>query len=306
MRETIRKWIEECIREETARTGAPNRWGHPLVGFADASDEAFLPLRQAAHPNHRLASEELPGATVAVSWFLPFTRALAEGNRAGELPSRDWSDAYGETNAMARRVNEYLVRRLGEMGARAAVPQGADCTDPERVMSLWSQRHVAWLAGLGTFGRNNLLIGERTAEEMKINIGSAYPRREPIFMEVKGRNLISGLPQSLTVGSNEMIEALEEPLQTILESVRGIFEKTPPELTSDIADNGICLTGGGALLYGMDKFISEHTKVPCYIAEDAVSCVAIGTGKALENIDLYSRGAVYDYKRGDYFETTSV
>ena len=161
MRETIRKWIEECIREETARTGAPNRWGHPLVGFADASDEAFLPLRQAAHPNHRLASEELPGATVAVSWFLPFTRALAEGNRAGELPSRDWSDAYGETNAMARRVNGYLVRRLGEMGVRAAVPQGADRTDPERVMSLWSQRHVAWLAGLGTFGRNNLLIGEQ-------------------------------------------------------------------------------------------------------------------------------------------------
>ena len=161
MRETIRKWIEECIREETARTGAPNRWGHPLVGFADASDEAFLPLRQAAHPNHRLASEELPGATVAVSWFLPFTRALAEGNRAGELPSRDWSDAYGETNAMARHVNGYLVRRLGEMGVRAAVPQGADRTDPERVMSLWSQRHVAWLAGLGTFGRNNLLIGEQ-------------------------------------------------------------------------------------------------------------------------------------------------
>lgn len=97
MRETIRKWIEECIREETARTGAPNHWGHPLVGFADASDEAFLPLRQAAHPNHRLASEELPGATVAVSWFLPFTRALAEGNRAGGaalpgLVGRLWRD----------------------------------------------------------------------------------------------------------------------------------------------------------------------------------------------------------------------
>lgn len=154
--------------------------------------------------------------------------------------------------------------------------------------------------------KHNLLIGERTAEEMKINIGSAYPRREQVKMEVKGRNLISGLPQALTVGSNEMIEALEEPLQTILETVRAIFEKTPPELTSDIADSGICLTGGGALLYGMDKFLSEHTKVPCYIAEDAVSCVAIGTGKALENIDLYSRGAVYDYKRGDYFETPSV
>ena len=100
-----------------------------------------------------------------------------------------------------------------------------------------------------------------------------------------------------------MIEALEEPLQTILESVRGIFEKTPPELASDIVENGICLTGGGALLYGMDKFLSEHTKVPCYVAEDAISCVAIGTGKALESIDLYSRSAIYDYRRGDYFES---
>ena len=151
--------------------------------------------------------------------------------------------------------------------------------------------------------RHNLLVGERTAEEMKVNIGSAYPRKEQVFIDVKGRNLISGLPQTIQVGSNEMIEALEEPLQLILESVRGIFEKTPPELASDIADNGICLTGGGALLYGMDRFISEHTKVPCFVADDSVSCVAIGTGKALENIDLYSRGAVYDYRRGDYFET---
>lgn len=80
-----------------------------------------------------------------------------------------------------------------------------------------------------------------------------------------------------------MIDALEEPLQSILESVRNLFERTPPELASDITENGICLTGGGALLYGMDKFISEHTKVPCYVAEDPISCVAIGTGKALEN-----------------------
>ena len=150
--------------------------------------------------------------------------------------------------------------------------------------------------------KHNLLIGERTAEEMKIAIGSAYPRREQVFVDVKGRNLISGLPQSIVVGSNEMIDALEEPLQSILESVRTLFEKTPPELASDIAENGICLTGGGALLYGMDKFIAEHTKVPCYIAEDPISCVAIGTGKVLENINVYSSGAIYDYKRGEYFE----
>jgi rod shape-determining protein MreB len=122
-------------------------------------------------------------------------------------------------------------------------------------------------------------------------------------MGIKGRNLISGLPQSLTDSSNEMIESLEEPLQVMLETVRGIFERMPPELTSDIAERGICITGGGGLLYGMEKFIAEHTKVPCYIAEDPVSCVAIGTGKALEDLDLYSRGAVYDYKRGDYFES---
>ena len=152
--------------------------------------------------------------------------------------------------------------------------------------------------------KHNLLIGERTAEDMKIRIGSAYPRKEQLFIDVKGRNLISGLPQTIVVGSNEMIDALEEPLQLILESVRAIFEKTPPELASDIADGGICLTGGGALLYGMDKFISEYTKVPCYVAEDAVSCVAIGTGKVLENLEDFTVGtsAVYDYRRGDYFE----
>lgn len=152
--------------------------------------------------------------------------------------------------------------------------------------------------------KHNLLIGGRTAEEMKIRIGSAYPRKEQLFIDVRGRNLISGLPQAIVVGSNEMIDALEEPLQSILESVRSIFEKTPPELASDIAENGICLTGGGALLYGMDKFIAEHTKVPCYVAEDPISCVAIGTGKVLENLEDFSIGtsAVYDYRRGDFFE----
>ena len=150
--------------------------------------------------------------------------------------------------------------------------------------------------------KHNLLIGERTAEDMKIRIGSAYPRTEQLFTGVKGRNLISGLPQTVTVGSNEMIDALEEPLQHIIETIRTLFEKTPPELASDIAENGICLTGGGALLYGMDKFVTEHTKVPCYVAEDPVSCVAVGTGKALDDIDKGMVSALYDYRRGDYFE----
>ena len=145
----------------------------------------------------------------------------------------------------------------------------------------------------------NVLIGERTAEEIKINIGSAFPRKEEAYMEVTGRNLISGLPKSITISSNETIEAMQEPLNRIMETILGVLERTPPELTADIAESGICMTGGGSLLYGLDRLLTERTKIPCYVAEDAVSCVAIGTGKALESMDIYSQGAIYDYRRGD-------
>lgn len=137
--------------------------------------------------------------------------------------------------------------------------------------------------------KHNLLIGERTAEELKINIGAAFPRKETIFMEVTGRNLVSGLPKTVNVGSDEMIEALDEPVQAILESIHDVLERTPPEISSDIFDRGIVMTGGGALLYGLDMRIQQYTRVPCFIAEDAVSCVAIGTGRALENIDALKK-----------------
>ena len=148
----------------------------------------------------------------------------------------------------------------------------------------------------------NMLIGERTAEEIKINIGSAFPRKEQIYMEVAGRNLISGLPKMVTLSSNETIEAFEEPLNTMMETLHSVLERIPPELSSDIAENGICMTGGGSLLYGLDRLFSEKTGIPCYVAEDAISCVAIGTGMALDNVNLYSNGTVYDYRRGDYYE----
>lgn len=148
----------------------------------------------------------------------------------------------------------------------------------------------------------NILIGERTAEDVKINIGSAFPRKEEAYMEVTGRNLISGLPKTITLGSNETIEAFQEPLNLIMETVHGVLERTPPELASDIAENGICMTGGGALLYGLDRLLTERCKIPCYVAEDAISCVAIGTGKALENIDAYNGNSIYDYRRGDYYD----
>ena len=146
----------------------------------------------------------------------------------------------------------------------------------------------------------NVLIGEKTAEEIKINIGSAYPRKEDIYMETTGRNLVSGRPKTITMSSNETIEALEEPLMEIVDAIHSVMERTPPELSADISQNGLCMTGGGALLYGMDKLLEEKLSIPAFVADDPVSCVALGTGKTLDNIDYYSQ-AIYDYRRGDFY-----
>ncbi|MCQ2978342.1 MAG: rod shape-determining protein MreB [Clostridia bacterium] len=131
----------------------------------------------------------------------------------------------------------------------------------------------------------NLLIGERTAEELKINIGCAFPRDEEKEMSVRGRNLITGLPKTMNITSSEMLEALREPVNNIAEAVHGVLEKTPPELASDISNRGIIMTGGGGLLYGLDKLIQEKTGIDTVIADDATSCVAIGTGKYVEICD---------------------
>lgn len=133
--------------------------------------------------------------------------------------------------------------------------------------------------------KHSVLIGERSAEELKMKIGTAYERTMPVTMDVKGRNLITGLPKLITVSSEEMLEALSEPVAAIAEAVHGVLEKTPPELAADIADRGIVMTGGGSLLYGLDKLIEERTKIHTIIADDAISCVAIGTGKFIEYVD---------------------
>lgn len=130
--------------------------------------------------------------------------------------------------------------------------------------------------------KHNLLIGERTAEQIKVTIGTAYPRPQVVKMDVRGRNLITGLPKTLTVTSDEMLEALAEPVSAIVDAVHSVLEHTPPELASDIADRGIVMTGGGSMLYGLDKLIEEKTKIKTIVAENALSCVAIGTGKYVE------------------------
>ena len=135
----------------------------------------------------------------------------------------------------------------------------------------------------------NLLIGERTAEQIKVEIGSAYPLEKPMTMEIKGRNLIEGVPKTLTVTDAEIREALSECVSTIINALRVALERTPPELSADISDRGIVLTGGGALLKNLDKRISEETGLPVSLADDPLACVALGTGKMLSDFDLLKR-----------------
>ncbi|MGE4214888.1 MAG: rod shape-determining protein MreB [Anaerotignaceae bacterium] len=133
--------------------------------------------------------------------------------------------------------------------------------------------------------KHNVLIGERSAEQLKMNIGTAFERTMSVSMDIRGRNLITGLPKNITVNSEEMLEALQESAMAITEAVHAVLEKTPPELAADISDRGIVMTGGGSLLYGLDKLIASRTGINTIIAEDAVSCVAIGTGKFIEFMD---------------------
>ncbi len=132
--------------------------------------------------------------------------------------------------------------------------------------------------------KHKLYIGERTAEELKKGIGTAYPRDEEVRMSCSGRDLVTGLPRDVTMTSADMLEALEEPLQNVCEAAHGVLERTPPELAADISDAGMILTGGGALLWGIDKRVKQRTGINVTIAEDPTTCVAIGTGKALDNL----------------------
>ncbi|ADQ46256.1 cell shape determining protein, MreB/Mrl family [Caldicellulosiruptor kronotskyensis 2002] len=135
----------------------------------------------------------------------------------------------------------------------------------------------------------NLMIGDRTAEEIKINIGSAYPLEKEEWYEIKGRDLITGLPKIIKVSSTEIRDALKEPVMAIVDAIKQTLEKTPPELAADIMERGIMLTGGGALLKGLDKLISKETGLPVHIAERPLDCVALGAGKALEEIETLQK-----------------
>ena len=140
--------------------------------------------------------------------------------------------------------------------------------------------------------KHNILIGMRSAEELKRTIGCAYPRNEIGSMEVKGRCLLTGLPKSVTVSSNDMIEALEEPLEKLLETIHMVLERTPPELVADISVNGIVMSGGGSLIWGLDKLITSRTGIEAAVVDDPLACAAYGAGKMLRELNNMQEGMI--------------
>lgn len=191
----------------------------------------------------------------------PMAAAIGAGLQIAEAAGCMVVDIGGGTSEVA-------VISLGDIVTSCSVRTAGDDFD-ESIISYIKKKY-------------NLLIGERTAEDIKINLGSAFPGQEESTMEVKGRNLLDGLPKNITVSSEEIREALSDPVGTIVDAIRSTLERTPPELSADIIDNGIMLTGGGALLRGLDVLINRETGMPVHIAEDPLDCVVNGTGKCLD------------------------
>ncbi|HCJ4854140.1 TPA: rod shape-determining protein, partial [Listeria innocua] len=209
------------------------------------------------------------GAKDAFTIEEPFAAAIGAGLPVGEPTGSMVVDIGGGTTEVA-------VISLGGIVTSRSVRTAGDDLD-EVIINYIRKKY-------------NLLIGDRTAEAIKMEIGSASPKGLDLSpFSIRGRDLVTGLPKTIEVTPEEISEALSDTVAAIIDAVKGTLENTPPELSADIMDKGIVLTGGGALLRNLDTVISEETKMPVIIAEEPLDCVAIGTGKALENMDMYKR-----------------
>lgn len=214
---------------------------------------------------------KLAGAKEAYTIEEPFAAAIGAGLPVWEPTGSLVVDIGGGTTEVA-------VISLGGIVTSQSVRVGGDEMDDAIIQYVKKEY--------------NLMIGERTAEAVKFEIGSAGEPEQIEKMEIRGRDLVSGLPKTLTITSEEVARALRDTVTAIVDGVKNTLEKTPPELAADIMDRGIVLTGGGALLHHLDRVISEETKIPVIVAENALDCVAIGTGKALDNLHLMNKSGL--------------
>ena len=281
-----------------------------MLGRTPGNIVAMRPLREGVISDYDMTERMLKEFIKKVTTFSIFKPRLLICVPSGitEVEERAVVDA--GIQAGARRA--YLI----EEPVAAAIGAGIDITKPDGHMVVDIGGGTADVAVISLGGvvesasikiagdkfdeavvkyirrKHNVLIGDRTAEELKMKIGCVFPRPEEVTMEIKGRCLMTGLPRVFSVSSSEMIEAFEEVSSRILEAIHGVLERTPPELVADISTNGIVMTGGGSLLWGFDKLIEAHTGIETHVAEDAISCVAEGTGKSLDSLDQMQDGTM--------------
>ena len=261
-----------------------------MLGRTPGNIIATRPLREGVISNYTVTEKMLKyfiGKVCGKSLFAPRIM-ICIPSQVTEVEKKAVIDA--AMQAGARKV--YLIE---EPIAAAIVDIGGGTTDIA-VISLGGSVVNASLKVAGdkfdeyivkyVKRKHNIVIGERTAEDLKVNIGCVYPKIQDAEMDIRGRDLSTGLPKTVTVHSSEMLEALIEPAMMIVDAVHGVLERTPPELAADISDKGIYMTGGGCLIDGLDKLLQEKTGINVMIAQDSVSCVALGTGKALDNLDV--------------------
>ena len=281
-----------------------------MLGRTPGNIVAIRPLREGVISDYDMTERmlrEFIHKVTGVSFFRPRV-LICIPSGITEVEERAVVDA--GIQAGARKV--YLI----EEPVAAAIGAGIDITKPDGHMVVDIGGGTADIAVISLGGvvesasikiagdqlneavvkymrrKHNLLVGERTAEEMKKQIGCVFPKEEEETMDVKGRCLLTGLPKVVTVSSTEMMDAFEEPVERIMEAIHSVLERTPPELVADISTNGIVMTGGGSLVSGFDKLVTARTGIHAVIADEAISCVALGTGKSLADLNSLQDGTM--------------
>ena len=281
-----------------------------MLGRTPGNIIAIRPLREGVISDYDMTERmlrEFIHKVAGVSFFKPRV-IICVPSGITEVEERAVIDA--GIQAGARKV--YLI----EEPVAAAIGAGIDITQPDGHMVVDIGGGTADIAVISLSGvvesasikiagdqlneavvkymrrKHNLLVGERTAEEMKKQIGCVFPKDEEETMDVKGRCLLTGLPKVVTVSSTEMMDAFEEPVERIMEAIHSVLERTPPELVADVSTNGIIMTGGGSLVYGFDKLVTARTGIHTTVADDAISCVVLGTGKSLDSLNSMQDGTM--------------
>jgi len=299
-----------ALDKESGRLLKVGTEAQKMLGRTPGNIVAIRPLREGVISDYDMTERMIKEFLRKVSGFRLYKPRIVICVPSGitEVEERAVIDAGKQ--AGARRV--YLI----EEPVAAAIGAGIDISKPEGNMVVDIGGGTSDIAVISLGGivestsikiagdqfdeaivkyirrKHNVLIGERTAKELKMSIGCVWPRDEEVYAEVKGRDLMTGLPRVFTVSSSEMLEAFDEVTTRIVEAVHSVLERTPPELVADISTNGIVMTGGGSLVWGFDKLLSAKTGIETRIADEAVSCVAYGTGKSLEWINEMQDGTI--------------